>query len=633
MIYLIAMPFSSIGYPSLGLPLISSILKAGGLSVRTFYLNLILADIIGIENYETIAAGRHTKSCVAEWLFAGEMWGDAGEKADRDFLEYAGFAFDSRVSQLLLRLKRDAIPLFYERCMKRLDISQAVEVVGFSCLFHVLPSLLLGRMIKEAYPKIRVIYGGSGFHGSVGAELFDKLEWIDAMSNSEADDVALEAFKRLKDGRPLEGLQGMMHRDRTSGKIYKTEGAPVSWEAFDNGLHPDFEDYFRELSENNCLERIGGNMMFLPYESSRGCWWHDQSPCRFCGLNGVSSVYRAKKPENVIATLKNYHALYNRSFFGATDNNLSMTYFESFLPKLRALNESDSSIAPENSYNIFYCVRSSLNRAEIKRLAESGVFMAQPGIESLSDNLLKQMNKGVFAIQNIYFLKCARQYGVFAAWYILMRMPGERQEDYDEMRTLVPKIVHLTPPGSLRAFIDCHRYSEYYKESEHYFEYMKPAKSYSMIYPDFFDLDKIAYTFDVKWRGLDESTDYEALTERLKRWQTIWCATDLPALYIREEPDSRLSLIDSRGGDKVVVSLDEKETGIYGMLDDIVSEREILEGAADFCDMRETLGILDSFVEYGFAVRYGNNYLGLANRNGFKVWSQDERRKLMRDFA
>ena len=75
----------------------------------------------------------------------------------------------------------------------------------------------MGRMIKEAHPHVKLIYGGPNFHSSMGEELFDKLGWIDAVSNSEADDVALEAFRRLTDGRPLEGLQGMLHRDSASG--------------------------------------------------------------------------------------------------------------------------------------------------------------------------------------------------------------------------------------------------------------------------------------------------------------------------------------------------------------------------------------------------------------------------------
>jgi ribosomal peptide maturation radical SAM protein 1 len=624
------MPFSSIAYPPLGIPLISSILKAGGLPVKVFYLNFDLAGRIGVNVYEAIAGGRAVNTHLMEWLFSGELW-DKGSESDGELFRISPDTGE-QMGAYLRNLRREVVPAFMDDCVKNLGITPDVKVVGFSCLFQVMPALALGRRIKEAHPEIKLIYGGSSFHGDPGEELFDKLKWIDAVSNSEAEDVALEAFGRLLGGEPLDGLQGMLYRDGR-GKIYKTGGKTVSREDFNSTPIPDFGEYVEKLNENDWF---GGRKdpftVIIPFESSRGCWWYDRKPCTFCGLNGISSSYRSKDPDKVTAALKSYRQRYGLSYFGATDNNMSMDYFKTFLPKLRQLQEdgADARASSASSpYNIFYCVKSNLTKEQVKELSESGVIMAQPGIESLSDNLLRQMNKGVTAIQNIFFLKNARQYGVFTYWYLLMRMYGETQEDYDEMESLVPMLSHFNPPGSGRSFIKCHRYSTYHKESGRYFEEIKPSEHYSLLYDDCFDMERLAYLFDVKWRTSGENVEYEPLLERLEWWRSLWRSKTAPALYINDT-ERGASIFDSRSGKEVRVDLDECETAVYGALDDIASRKSVLKHAAEFCGEHRAGEILGSFVEYGFAVRRGDKYLGLSNKEGFKAWTQNERSMFMR---
>jgi hypothetical protein len=79
------MPFSAIGYPPLGMALISSILKAGGLPAKVFYLNFDFAGKVGIRNYEAVTSGKLIPAYLMEWLFAGELWGGNGDAGDELF--------------------------------------------------------------------------------------------------------------------------------------------------------------------------------------------------------------------------------------------------------------------------------------------------------------------------------------------------------------------------------------------------------------------------------------------------------------------------------------------------------------------------------------------------------------------
>ena len=50
----------------------------------------------------------------------------------------------------------------------------------------------------------------------------------------------------------------------------------------------------------------------------------------------------------------------------------------------------------------------------------------QPGIESLSDHVLKLMRKGTTALQNIQLLKWCREYGVQPEWNLLSASRASR---------------------------------------------------------------------------------------------------------------------------------------------------------------------------------------------------------------
>lgn len=620
MICLANMPFAALRKQPIAIPLISAILKDAGMDVTTSYFNFDFAAMMGISDYMRFINRQEVPLHFLQWLFAGIAWGwDSAREEEvlEKILAANNLTNESPIALQIRELRRDAVPRFMENCIEKIRRIPDLSVVGFSCLFHQIPAFAMGRMLREARPDVKLIYGGSAFHGEVGEELFDRIEWIDALSNSEADDVVAEAFRRLEAGRPLEGLQGMMHRDRTSGKIYRTPGTYVAAEVLDNGLIPDLDGYFQAAEEHGLMEFYNRKLICpeLPFESSRGCWWHVKCPCTFCGLNGVSETYRTKSPENVLKTLKYYRDKFGADHFEATDNNLSMDYFDTFLPRLKE-------VFPEQAH-VFYNIKSNLNRAQVKTLADAGITLAQPGIESLSDHVLKLMRKGVSAIQNVFLLKCARQYGVYLLWYLIQGSLGETQADCDEMTGLIPRIMHLNPPKESYWTIQVHRFSTYWRESGHYFEEIRPSWWYEWLFPEGIDLDKVAYYFDFKpLPEFDRPLEREALSAAIAEWRRRWMFDEEPRFFYRQE-EERVLLFDSRSEKPVKVELEPDESAIYLMLDDPTPLRTIQERAP--CSPAETLRILDDFEKYGLIMRSNNLYLGLALREGFRQWKREEK--------
>lgn len=84
---------------------------------------------------------------------------------------------------------------------------------------------------------------------------------------------------------------------------------------------------------------------------------------------------------------------------------------------------------------------------QLELLRAAGVWRIQPGIESLDDEVLRRMRKGLRVLQAIALLREGARLGMDIAWNILAGFPGERPEDYARMARLVPLLTHLQPPG------------------------------------------------------------------------------------------------------------------------------------------------------------------------------------------
>ena len=106
-----------------------------------------------------------------------------------------------------------------------------------------------------------------------------------------------------------------------------------------------------------------------------------------------------------------------RSFhFEAVDNVLDIAYLKDLFPVLAAT---------EAGYEIFYEVKANLSREQLRLMAKAGVTHIQPGIESLSSNVLRLMRKGVRAVQNVNLLRWSQYYGIRVSWNLIWGFPGE----------------------------------------------------------------------------------------------------------------------------------------------------------------------------------------------------------------
>jgi ribosomal peptide maturation radical SAM protein 1 len=211
-----------------------------------------------------------------------------------------------------------------------------------------------------------------------------------------------------------------------------------------------------------------------PMETARGCWWGAKHHCTFCGLNQNDMAFRAKSPEQAMDELVHLVSRYGLTKVVFADNIISMDYFRTFLPELKRRHMG---------IQLLYETKANLNKEQVKLCAEAGVSVIQPGIESLSTNVLHLMHKGVSPLQNVQLLKWCREYGVLPYWNVLYGFPGETAADYDEMCRIAENLSHLTPPlcgGAIRV----ERFSPYFDYAADFgIRNLRAHTSYQYIYP------------------------------------------------------------------------------------------------------------------------------------------------------
>lgn len=516
---LVNMPFSSAKYPSIQLGTLSALLKSQGISVVSHYLNAQFAHRIGFPLYESICEKR---ALFGEWLFSRLLF-----RENPKHLEYVRtfkpvFEDLSRESSHPIshfeEINARLAPQFLTWAMTAIDWGQ-YKIVGFTSTFDQnVATLSLAKLIKDLYPQVNIVCGGANFDGEMGLEHFRAFPWIDFVVVGEGEHVFVPLVKQILDGKKDTYPPGVAYR--RDGQI-GFKPTPHLFTEFERTGPPDYDDFFQQLKELG-VESKGLDRILL-YEGSRGCWWGEKHHCTFCGLNAQSMNFRAKSSTQVANELDYLSHRYDTTRFRLVDNIIDMKYIDNLF---------GACAADHLDLDIFIETKSNLSRRQIQTLAQGGVKCMQPGIESLSQAQLNEMDKGVSPMQNIQCLKWSLYYNIDVSWNILLGFPGETDEDYLRQIRLISSLVHLQPPESVGK-IWLERFSPYFMRPQQYgVRITGPGLAYEYVYdPRVVDLNKIAYDFEYEVDARVSPHLFEELTRLTREWRRRHASGDKPFLY------------------------------------------------------------------------------------------------------
>jgi len=535
-IALVNMPFGFHIYPSIQLGTLSTLLKSHGHEVTSFYLNLHFAHQLGLPVYNELCEKR---LLIGEWLFSHALFGDTS--GNREYMDrFDAYIQDvcqsiDRPARFLRDVKEKMVPEFLHWAVESVDWSR-FSAVGFTSTFNQnLASVTLARGIKEKYPAIKILFGGSNFDSEMGLEYFRVFDWIDYVVQGEAEPVLPQLIAALENGGEIPA--GVVHRQ--DGEALHLESAEM-FKGFEEYGPPDYDDYFEQLKSIDPASPLLENPVIL-YETARGCWWGEKHHCTFCGLNASTMKFRARSIEQVHADISELSKRYDTFRFRLVDNILELTYIDGVFQEF----------ARENyDLQFFIEVKSNLNKQQIKTLALGGVNVIQPGIESFSANQLHAMDKGVRPMQNIFFLKWAQYYGIDVTWNILTGFPGEVDEDYRQQSDLLQTLIHLQPPIGV-GDLWLERFSPYFTRPGDYGVTIKgPSEAYPYVYDaDKMNLMKIAYDFEFESKNQVSPDASQNLRETVAKWRRRHESDQVPFLFFTKSLDF-VTVYDGRPADE-----------------------------------------------------------------------------------
>jgi ribosomal peptide maturation radical SAM protein 1 len=493
-VVLIAAPFLSLQRPALGLSLLKAALAERGIAARCEYLNLSFAEVITPELSQKIAQTMPSQHLIGDWVFAHLIRGAGADHDLADGEDWVREKLKPEVAAQVIAARTHACS--FVAAAARTIVASKPRVVGFSTSFQQnCASLALAARIKALNPEILICFGGANCEDSMGRQMLRSFAQVDVAFSGEAD----KTFPDFVEHYLGAALPKDSPRFISGAPIQDMDALPV----------PDFSDYFAHATAVSFADRI---VPAIAFESSRGCWWGAKHHCTFCGLNGDGMGFRAKSTERVIEEIRTLHAKWDVPRFIATDTIIHMPHIADLF----------SRYADELAdFRILYEIKSNASEAQLRTLAEAGVTYVQPGIESLDDDILRLMRKGVTGMQNICLLRNCNEIGTRVFWNMLCGFPGEDSKTYDEMAKVIGLIQHLEPPhGPSKIRID--RFSPFHvTPRELGFENVRPARAYGLIYdlPEE-ALREFAYFFEGDRIDGGDVRDYVGgLTKALNRWR------------------------------------------------------------------------------------------------------------------
>jgi ribosomal peptide maturation radical SAM protein 1 len=540
---LVVPPFARIENSSLALHILQACARQTGHTVGVFYANLAMAEWIQEEIYRKISEN----GVLGETIFARQAHGEGiTEFFKRETLKEC-IVEAASLKEYIPEIER-SLDKWIAALMNEV-LRNNYKVIGFTTSFEqVNASIAMINYAKQIHPELITIMGGANCHDVLAEGMLLLSANTDYVFSGESEIVFPEFLEEIK--------TGILPKSRIiQEKICDLNKIPV----------PDYSEYIQQLRFFLPKYELTKNYN-LVYETSRGCWWGKKHRCNFCGTYGVTE-YREKNPKKVIQDINQLTRSNNLKRISMADSILPSDYMKSLFPSL-------AKDVPD--LNIFYDLKTNTTFEQLLIMREAGMQRVLAGIESLSSSLLKRMNKGVLARQNIAFLRNCISLGINCYWDFLYGFPNDIEEDYRAMQPLLPFILHLHPPGRYNP-IYITRFSPYYDCPEKFgINKIKPSLNYLLWFP-LDKVNKIASCFEGDYECFSKESNpiMQQILLKIDDWKSLWEKNTPPQLKIILTQKNQYLLIDTRGLGKPMaqtISEQQAKTVLYDRPMDPISK-------------------------------------------------------------
>jgi len=421
-IALVSTPWPIYSRPSIQLATLKSYLQTRhtDLQVVAYHIYLKLAEAVGYRIYHEISE----RTWLAESVYAALLYPDKTTAIEKLF--YRSIKGRSTLREVGFKRLTEQVADVSDDFIDNVDWC-SFGLAGFSiCHCQFSSTLYFIDRIKKQHPDLPIVVGGSMFAGEAIIRLLCVFSQIDFAVNGEGE-LALsrlaDCLKQASNLAEISRIPGLVANppDHHHGAITRSQLKDLT-----KLPPPDYDEYF------TLLQSLAPQKTFFPTlsaEISRGCWWRKSpvgklySGCTFCNLNLQWDGYRTKTPRQVIQEIDALTTKYQTLSVAFMDNLIPLKVSETVFAGLA---ES------QKNYRLFCEIRVDTPRRMLEKMKEAGVNELQIGIEALSTNLLKKLNKGTTTIQNLEIMKTCEELGLVNASNLILEFPGSDREDVEE---------------------------------------------------------------------------------------------------------------------------------------------------------------------------------------------------------
>lgn len=313
-----------------------------------------------------------------------------------------------------------ATNMFIDYINERLDEikEKNADYIGISInsSSQIIAGLTLSKILKKE-TNAHVNIGGN-FFGRVSDAFFNHPDFFEKYAHSisieEGEKPVLELAEYIDGQRKLEDVSNLMYlKDGRVVMNKKTVPMPL------NDMKPmSFNGY--DLKKYLTPEII------LPFQTSRGCYWHK---CSFCD-HDFGLHYNVKSLDILVEQIKTMKEEYGINKFEFIDEAISPSYMDNMAQRF----------IDEKLDVTYFCdgrLESGFSYEILKKAYDSGLRMVLWGLESGSRKIMDLINKGVDFDKRIEVFKNADRAGVFNFAFIFFGFPAETKEDALETIKLI----------------------------------------------------------------------------------------------------------------------------------------------------------------------------------------------------
>ncbi|NIO03830.1 MAG: radical SAM protein [Proteobacteria bacterium] len=179
-------------------------------------------------------------------------------------------------------------------------------------------------------------------------------------------------------------------------------GEPVNYDSLPT---PVYENRYKYLFD------------MLPFRLKHGCIW---GGCRFCSLaKGWNSGYLERDPKKVVREIRELIDKYDPKMFACTDNSINGDNLLEFCEYFKDFKKPWAGMA-----------RADLSRKEISGLQNAGCKLIYFGLESGSDRVLNEINKGITSKQLSMFIGNLDDHNIMPYPSVFVGSPSETEDDF-----------------------------------------------------------------------------------------------------------------------------------------------------------------------------------------------------------